>query len=153
MTLERTEFRGDTFTFNRDYSMGETCDKADFRFAADGTFVIPDENMPIAGALPIDVTWKAVSLVIENGETARAFNEMKVCGLDGWQAHVARDVSGRLCDGLQVPTSAKSMYLMFKIEGDHCYPGDINSSHDQDGTSHQRRPQRLDQAGASHRVN
>ena len=144
---EETAFANDSFTILRRFSAQETCDRADFQFMAKGE-VITHDSPVVLGALNVDVTWNSAVAVTLHEEATRAFNQMEACGFTDWQTNVPKDIGGRQCETMRAPAAGQTYYLLFKVEGDTYYPGDINAPQ-QDGLAEDRRPRTLAQYATS----
>ena len=100
------------------------------------------------GARELDFVLESVSLVPRDERAALVYEKISLCGLSGWKAGEAKEITGLLCDlfgqgaPLPVPSTGARKFGIVRVEEDALYFGQLSPG--RDGSSELRRPLVLD---------
>ncbi len=79
------------------------------------TYTLPDGT---ENPRKIDLVAKKRMITLNSPTMAKAFNQIKMCGLEDWQTKEVRDVSDLACDGAPPTSSGWKLYSSLLLTGE-----------------------------------
>lgn len=103
-----------------------------------GTLDIGPVSQSIANARDTQAIVSKALLTPKSGFVAMMLNSKNMCGMKNWKANVAQDVSGKECEGKQMPKIGDSSYDLISRESNKLFRGE--KTEENNGTSPEKRP-------------
>ncbi len=107
-----------------------------------GTLDIGPMSQSIAMAHDTQIIFSKINLTPRSGFVTMMLNSKTMCGYKDWKVNVAKDVSGRECDGQQMPKIGDATYDLVSLQNSKLFYGE--KTEENDGTSPEKRPKKLD---------
>lgn len=126
---------GDRLEMKSDYFEKADCKTPSLRIEGGGTYTTSDFQN-------IDVVLGATYITPLSQFMALSLSMISMCGESNWKANQRKDVSGKECDGMNVPTPGSLHYNIFEVQGETTlYMGRITE--EMNGESSEARPTEL----------
>lgn len=127
-------FTGNKFQLEVLHYPTAKCEGANIRIENNGTYS--------SAAPSIDYIAGASFMTPLNAGTAITMNLLGLCGIRNWKANQAQEISGKVCDGKQVPNFNDPRYGIYSREDDTLYLG--KETEEENGLTPETRPTEID---------
>ncbi len=122
------------------HSASSKCDDRNIKIETSGTFAEADWDF--SEGTPVNYLSGATFVTPLSGGIAFTMNIAGLCGITNWKANQKKEVSGKVCDGKNIPKVGQTRYDLYGIDESTLFIGKMTKEND--GQSEATRPLELD---------